>query len=64
MAKITEEEFLKIIHKGYCAALDSCFDSQNLYTKGFLDGMGFQKDGTIPQSKLDKILEKLEKDKK
>lgn len=51
-----------IIHKGYCAALDSCFGSQALYAKGFLDGMKYQRDGTIPKSNLDKMLEKFEND--
>ena len=54
-----KEELIRIIHKGYCAALDSCFDSKTLYAKGFLDGMKFQKDGTIPKGNLDKILEKI-----
>ena len=56
-----KEELVRIIYKGYCAALDSCFDSKSLYTKGFIDGMKFQKDGTVPKSNFDKILEKFEK---
>ena len=59
MATVNKEELIKIIHKGYDAALDSCFDSKILYARGFLDGMKFQKDGTIPKGNLDKILEKI-----
>ena len=59
MTTINKEELIRIIHKGYCAALDSCFGDKALYAKGFLDGMKFQKDGTIPKSNLDKILEKI-----
>ena len=58
MATIKKEELIKIIHKGYDAALDNCFDSKALYAKGFLDGMKFQKDGTIPKGNLNKALEK------
>ena len=53
MSIITKEELIKIIHKGYSVALDSCFDNKTLYAKGFLDGMKFQKNGTIPKSKFD-----------
>jgi len=62
MPTINKEELIKIIHKGYCAALDSCFDDKTIYAKGFLDGMRFQKDGTIPKSNFDKMLEKYEND--
>ena len=55
----TKEELIKIMHKGYSAALDSCSDSKSLYAKGFLDGMKFQKDGTIPKSDFDKMLENI-----
>ena len=58
MATINKEELIKIMHKGYSVALDNCFDSGTLYARGFLDGMKFQKDGTIPKGNLDKILEK------
>lgn len=57
-----KEELIKIISKGYYAALDSCFDNKTLYAKGFLDGMKFQKDGTVPKSNFDKALEKFEND--
>lgn len=60
MATIKKEELLRIINKGYWAALSSCFDNRSLYAKGFLDGMKFQKDGTIPKSDFDKMLEKFE----
>lgn len=59
METISKEELIRIIHKGYNAALDSCFDNKTLYVRGFLDGMKFQKDGTIPKDNLDKILEKI-----
>ena len=62
MATIKKEELIRITFKGYCAALDSCFDNKTFYAKGFLDGMKFQKDGTIPKSNLDKMLEELEND--
>ena len=57
---IKKEELIRIIYKGYCAALDSCFDNKTLYIKGFIDGMKFQKDGTIPKSDFDKMLETFE----
>lgn len=60
MATITEKELARIIYKGYFAALDSCFDNKTLYAKGFIDGIKFQKDGTIPKSKFDRILEEIE----
>ena len=60
MEAINKEELIRIMHKGYCAALDSCFSDKALYAKGFLDGMKFQKDGTIPKDNFDKILEKIE----
>ena len=50
MSTIKKEELIRIIHEGYCAALDSCFDNKSLYAQAFLDGMMFQKDGTIPKS--------------
>lgn len=64
MATIKKEDLIKIIYEGYWAALDSCFDNKSLYTRGFLDGMMFQKDGTIPKSNFDKILEKFENELK
>lgn len=62
MATINKEELIRILHKGYCAALDNCFDNKTIYAQGFLDGMKFQKDGTIPKSNFDKALEKSEND--
>ena len=59
MEAINKEELIRIMHKGYCAALDSCFGDKALYAKGFLDGMNFQKDGTIPKGNLDKMLENM-----
>lgn len=55
----TKEELIKIMHKGYSAALDGCFNGKTLYAKGFLDGMKYQKDGTIPKSNIDKMLENI-----
>lgn len=60
MAANNKEELIRIMHKGYCAALDSCCSSQALYVKGFIDGMNYQEDGTIPKSNFDKMLEKFE----
>lgn len=59
MATINKEELIRIIHQGYSAALDDCFDNRTIYARGFLDGMKFQKDGTIPKGILDKMLEKI-----
>ena len=61
MATLNKEELIKVIHKGYNAALDSCSNTKTLYAQGFLDGMKFQKDGTIPKSDFDRMLEKLKK---
>ena len=62
MSTIQKEELIRIMHKGYCAALDSCFDNKTLYAKGFIDGMKFQKDRTIPKSNFDKMSEEFEND--
>ena len=64
MANITEEELTRIIYKGYHTALGSCFDNKTLYVRGFLDGIKFQKGGTILGSNFDKMLEKFENDAK
>jgi hypothetical protein len=64
MATIKKEELIRIIYEGYGAALDGCFDNKSLYAQGFLDGMMFQKDGTIPKSNFDKMLEKFENELK
>jgi len=61
---MTQEELFEIVAKGYEAALSSCFDGGALYARGFVDGMAFQKDGTIPMSKLDRILKEIEDKKK
>lgn len=36
-----EKDLQKILYKGYIAALDSCFSNQDLYVRGFLDGMRY-----------------------
>ena len=60
MTATKKEELIRILHKGYNAALDNCTDNRTFYAQGFLDGMKFQKDRTIPKSDFDKMLEKFE----
>ena len=57
---MTTEDLIKIMHSGYVASLDHCFDGASLYSQGFIDGMKFQKDGTIPMSNLDRALKSIE----
>ena len=61
---MTKEELFDIVAKGYEVALQSCFDGASLYARGFADGMLFERDGTRPMSKLDRILKELENKKK
>lgn len=53
---MNQEKLLLIIQHGYVAALDTCFNEQQMYAKGFLDGMRFAKTGAKPESKLNRLL--------
>ena len=55
MAK-TREELMAVIKSGYEKALEDFKVDAGLYIAGFLDGMMYQKDGTIPESRLAKAL--------
>lgn len=59
-----KEELIKVISKGYSVALDNGVDQRGMYAKGFLDGMRFQKNGEIPKTEIDILIESLKlKDK-
>lgn len=61
---MAHEELHNIIIKGYNVALSKCYDIGDMYAAGFLDGMKYQKDGTIPMSPIDEALERLKKEGK
>lgn len=54
-----KKELYDIIVQGYSTALTHAFSSGELYVQGFIDGMTYQKDGTIPMSELDKEITRL-----
>lgn len=49
-----------IIKHGYVVALDTCFNEQQMYAKGFLDGIRFAKTGVKPKSHINILFNKLE----
>ena len=53
------EELQLIIKRGYVAALDTCFNEQQMYAIGFIDGMRFAKTGAKPKSHLNKLLNEI-----
>lgn len=58
------KELHNIIVKGYSVALSKAFSNGEMYATGFLDGMKYQKDGTVPISAIDKEIEKLKEEGK
>lgn len=54
-----QKELYEIIAQGYSTALTHAFSGAALYAQGFIDGMKYQKDGTIPMSEIDKELARL-----
>ena len=50
------EELKKAIEAGYNKAISECKFDASLYIAGFMDGMRYQKDGTIPEDLLSKYL--------
>lgn len=50
------EELKKAIEAEYNKAISECKFGASLYITGFLDGMNYQKDGTIPEDLLSKFL--------
>lgn len=56
---VTKEQLLKIIEKGYNASLSTCFSSAEIYARGFVDGMKYERTGEEPKDKLQEIFDKL-----
>lgn len=56
------EELNEVLKQGYTAALDSAFSLHDMYATGFIHGMKYQEDGTIPKSKWIKLIEEIEKE--
>lgn len=61
---MAHEELHNVIVKGYNVALSKGYDIGDMYVAGFLDGMKYQKDGTIPMSPIEEALERLKKEGK
>lgn len=62
MSKI--DELKKAMEAGYNKAISECKFGASLYITGFLDGMNYQKDGTIPEDLLSKFIKENKKGKK
>lgn len=56
------EDVKKAMAAGYDKAISECKYGASLYIAGFLDGMNYQKDGTIPEDLLSKYLKQAMKD--
>lgn len=56
---MSAKKLYDIIAQGYSAALTHAFSGAALYAQGFIDGMKYQKDGTIPMTALDKEIARL-----
>jgi len=51
-----KEQLIRAMHVGYDKALSECKTDATLYVAGFIDGMRYQNDGTIPESEFSKAL--------
>ena len=58
------EDVKKAMAAGYDKAISECKYGASLYIAGFLDGMNYQKDGTIPEDLLSKFIRENKKGKK
>lgn len=59
---VTKEQLLKIIEKGYSASLSTCFTTAEIYARGFVDGMKYERTGDEPKDKLQEIIDKYSDD--
>ena len=57
-------ELTKVMYQGYNAAIGKGNIGASLYARGFLDGMNYQKDGTIPEDEIAKALRELKEKKR
>ena len=55
---LDDKELMEVIHKGYEGEITHCFHIASMYTQGFLDGMRYQEDGTVPKT-LDDIYQSI-----
>ena len=60
----TEGEVRRAMEAGYNKAMEDSKFGPELYVAGFVDGMLFQKDGTIPESRMEKMLREYEQKNK
>ena len=60
MTKEEKEQLKEVVKSGYDAAIEDCFDGVALYTQGFIDGIMYQKHGTIPKGKWQALLDKID----
>ena len=56
----TDGEVRRAMEAGYNKAMEDCKFGPELYVAGFVDGMLFLKDGTIPESRMEKMLREYE----